>query len=60
MNDDAGSSKSRLVEKPWWLWLVVLLFPVVLRPWWVAIISIAAFVLFLRLILGPFPTKNRQ
>jgi hypothetical protein len=32
----------------------------VLRPWWMAIISLALFVLFLRLILGPLPVKRNS
>ena len=60
MDEKSNTTNSRWEQAPWWAWLLIILFPVVLRPWWVAIISLAAFVLFLRLILGPFPTQNKE
>ena len=60
MDDHKEPRNSRWAERPWWLWFVVLLFPVVLRPLWAAVISIGAFLLFVRLILGPLPTKNKN
>ena len=54
------SGSNRWSRAPWWVWLLVVLFPMVLRPWWMAIISIALYVLFLRLILGPFPIKRNS
>jgi hypothetical protein len=44
----------------WWEWLVIAFFPMVLHPRWAAIISVAAFVLFLRLVLGPFPARRKS
>ena len=51
---------NRWSKMPWWAWMLVILFPVVLRPWWMAIISIALFALFVRLLLGPFPAKRNS
>src|ERR1700720_2612884 len=48
------------VVTTWWLWLLIFLFPMVLRPWWVAIISIGLYVPFLRLVVGPFPLKRNS
>gem|GEM_PF-6138805 len=50
----------RWSQVPWWAWLLIILFPIVLRPWWVAIVSVVLFVLFLRLILGPFQVRRNS
>ena len=60
MEDPPTSRKFRWEQLPWWALLLIILFPLVLRPWWAALISIAVFILFLRLILGPFPVKGKQ
>jgi hypothetical protein len=44
----------RRSQMPWWVWLLVILFPVVLKPWWVAIISIGLFIVFFGLVRGYF------
>ena len=35
---------------PWWVWLLVILFPIPLRPWWLAVSFIVAFLLLLFLL----------
>ena len=51
---------SRWTRPPWWVWFLIVLFPVVLKPWWVAIISLALFVLFLRLVLGQLQARPKS
>jgi hypothetical protein len=36
------------------------LFPIVLRPWWMAILSLGLFILILRLVFGPFRAKSNS
>src|SRR5258708_5460180 len=62
MDDRAAptESGSRWSNTPWWAWVLIVLFPVLLRPWWVAITSFALFAVFLRLILGPFPVRPKS
>jgi hypothetical protein len=57
---DPASRKSRWEHIPWWAWILIILFPVVLRPWWLAIISLLAFALFLIFILGPLLDRNKD
>jgi len=43
----------------WWVFIIfVVLFPIVLRPWWIAVISIAAFGLF-AFLLPPKKPKSK-
>jgi hypothetical protein len=58
MDDQANQGGNGWSRMPWWL--VVILFPMVFRPWWMAIISITLYVLFLRLVFGPFPVKRNS
>jgi hypothetical protein len=42
MDDQANATKrgsNRWSRMPWWVWLLILLFPMVLRPWWLAVIG---------------------
>jgi len=39
---------------PWWVWLLLILFPIVFTSWWAAIISIALFAVFLILVLSVY------
>jgi len=45
-----------------WRWLAfilaLLLFPIVFRPWWMTVISIAAFILLMRLLFPEFFKPN--
>src|SRR5712671_4388691 len=45
MDDRAAlaESGSRWSNTPWWAWVLIILFPVLLRPWWLAITSFALF-----------------
>jgi hypothetical protein len=60
VEDKAGLGKSRRAQTPGWAWMLIILFPVVLRPWWLAIISLVAFALFVSLILGPLLDRNKD
>ena len=35
---------------PWWVWLLVILFPIPLGPWWLAVSCIAVFLLLVFLL----------
>jgi hypothetical protein len=54
---------TKIDDKPSaWRWLVFIilfvLFPIVFRPWWLAVISIAAFILLMKLVFpGKFNSK---
>src|SRR5579885_1103413 len=58
VEDPPDNRNSRWADVPWWAWLLIILFPVVLRPWWLAILSFVAFGIFLRLILGPLTRRH--
>jgi hypothetical protein len=46
-----------------WRWLafilVFLLFPIIFRPWWMAVISMAVFVLLMKLLFPEFFEKPK-
>jgi hypothetical protein len=56
--EEQDGAQNRWRQTPWWAWILIILFPVVLHPWWLAIISIAAFILFVLFILGPLRNRN--
>lgn len=58
VDDQRQAEKSSWGQAPWWVWTLIILFPVVFHPWWLAIISIAAFILFVIFILGPPINRN--
>jgi hypothetical protein len=45
-----------LPKWPWWVWLLVVLFPIPLTPWWLAIISLS----FLGLLVWLFAPKIQK
>lgn len=42
-----------LPKWPWWVWLLVALFPIPLKPWWLTIISLSLLGLFVWLFNKP-------
>jgi hypothetical protein len=51
MADEAGPEKSGYSRTPWWVWLVIAIFPIALKPWWLAIMSLAVFALVVWILL---------
>ncbi len=43
---------------PWWLWLLIVLFPIPFSPWWLTVTCLAVFCALLWIILAGTPRQD--
>jgi len=53
MNVEPAKTRG-VLDRPWrwWVWLLILLFPIPFTPWWLGVICLAVFILLVVLLRG--------
>ena len=46
----AKPERARKAIWPWWIWIIVVLFPIVFSPWWLTMVCLDAFIVLLTIL----------